>query len=149
MTRADDIEDIRQLTYKYFWGWDIDDVDVATEVFTVDGTHDETALGSYKVRGHDELRANFAKYRPTMTHSFHMVGNHIIELDDTDHAHGTSYFDGVAVLRDGTEVSGKHAFVDTYVRTDAGWRIATRTVRTLTPTTGPWEESVDFDSLKP
>lgn len=133
VTRADDIEDIRQLTYKYFWGWDVDDVDAATEVFTADGFNDETALGASKIQGHAALRAHFAKLRPTITHSFHMVGNHIIEFDDDDHAHGTNCFDGVAVLRDGTQVSGKHAFVDTYVRTESGWRISTRTARTLTP----------------
>lgn len=133
MTRADDLEDIRQLTYKYFWGWDVGDVDAATEVFTPDGVNDETNLGSYLVRGHAELRANFLKMRPSLSHSFHMVGNHIIEFDDADHAHGSNYFDGVAVLTDGTQLFGKHAFVDTYVRTDEGWRIATRSVRLLTP----------------
>ncbi|WP_051183140.1 nuclear transport factor 2 family protein [Nocardia vinacea] len=148
MARADDIEEIRQLTYKYFWGWDVDDIDAATEVFTPDGVNDESRLGSYVVRGHAELRANFAKYRPMMTHSFHLVGNHIIEFDDDDHAHGTNYFDGVAVLQDGSEIGGKHYFADTYVRTAAGWRIATRIVHPLMPIPGsPWEDSVPWDNV--
>lgn len=134
MSRADDVEEIRQLTHKYFFAWDIDDIDMATNVFTEDGVNDESSLGvPYVVRGHAQLRSNYEEIRPTMTHSFHMVGGHIIDFDDDDHAHGTNVFDGVAILVGGQEVSGKHYFADTYVRTPEGWRIATRKAHTLMP----------------
>jgi SnoaL-like domain len=133
MARIDDIEEIRQLSYKYFWGWDADEVEVMINVFTEDGVNDQTRNGSFIVKGHDELRKHFNEWRPAMAHVFHMVGNHIIEFDDDDHAHGTNCQDGIAVMKDGSRLSGKHYFSDEYVRTPKGWRISKRVALELLP----------------
>lgn len=134
MSKIDDIEAIRRLTYQHFWGWDVGDVDAAIDVFTTDAVNDQTEIGSFVLRGQEELRAHFNEWRPLMTHSFHMVGNHIIDFDDEDHAHGINCQDGVAVMAaDGAHLAGKHYFEDTYVRTSDGWRIATRRAFGLMP----------------
>lgn len=137
MSRADDIEAIRRLTHVFFWGWDTGDVDAATNVFTQDGINDESRVGSYVVRGHVALRQNFEALQPSFTHAFHVVGNHIIDFDDEDHAHGTSSFDGSGVLVDGRVARARHYFFDTYVRQADGWRIKTRTAHPLTPDEPP------------
>jgi hypothetical protein len=133
MGRMEDIEEIRQLSYKYFLGWDVGDVEVMVNVFTKDGINDQSINGSFALRGHDALREHFNEWRPSMTHSFHMVGNHIIEFDDDDHAHGTNTQDGIAVMNDGQKLTGKHYFSDEYVRTPEGWRISKRVALELVP----------------
>lgn len=133
MARQDDIEDIRQVTYRYFWGWDTDDVESVVSSFTEDAVHDESALGIDVVNGHGELRAMFAKLQPNLRHSFHPVTNHMIEFADDDHASGICYFDGQAISVEGIHITAKAYFDDSYVRTTHGWRIAARKLHPLMP----------------
>lgn len=134
MARLGDLEEIRQLSYRYAWGWDTGQIDLLLGVFTPDAVWDESAVGVEPCRGHGEIRAIFEKFRPAMTGgSMHPTVNHMINFTDSDHATGICYFLGDVVTSEGAEISAHGAFEDTYVRTADGWRVTSRVARALLP----------------
>lgn len=128
------IEEIRQLCYRYAWGWDTGDLDMVLGVFTADAVWDESEAGIEKCTGHAEIRDAFDRLRPLISGgAMHPVTNHMIDFIDDDHATATCYFMGDARTPDGGKASAHGAFEDRYVRREGRWRISSRRARMLLP----------------
>ena len=84
--RLESIEEIRQLVSKYSLSLDMRDLDAHVNLFAEDirVSRDATGRANLKKWLDDTLRLQF-------TGTSHHVGNHIIEFDDPDHAHGVLY----------------------------------------------------------
>jgi len=84
--RLESIEEIRQLVSKYSLSLDMRDLDAHVNLFAEDirVSSDATGRAHLKHWLDDTLRLQF-------TGTSHHVGNHIIEFDDPDHAHGVLY----------------------------------------------------------
>ena len=84
--RLESIEEIRQLVSKYSLSLDMRDLDAHVNLFVEDirVSRDATGRANLKQWLDDTLRLQF-------TGTSHHVGNHIIEFDDPDHAHGVLY----------------------------------------------------------
>ncbi|MBN7796510.1 nuclear transport factor 2 family protein [Parahaliea mediterranea] len=86
LDRLESTEEIRQLVAKYALSLDMRDLDAHVNLFAADIRVSREKVG----RGHlkrwldDTLRLQF-------TGTSHHTGNHIIEFDDADHAHGVVY----------------------------------------------------------
>jgi hypothetical protein len=97
-------------------------------LFTADASYDVTAYGLGVVRGLDALTELF-RQRPGNQPLGHHVTNVIVDptgdTGDTGDTAGVRS-KGLAVMADGT--AGTVTYDDVVVRTDAGWRIARRTV---------------------
>lgn len=84
--RLESIEEIRQLVSKYSLSLDMRDLDAHVNLFAEDIRVSRDAIGRAHLKQwlDDTLRLQF-------TGTSHHVGNHIIEFDDPDHAHGVLY----------------------------------------------------------
>ena len=84
--RLESIEEIRQLVSKYALSLDMRDLDAHVNLFVPDirVSHDKAGRRYLKRWLDDTLRLQF-------TGTSHHVGNHVIEFDDADHAHGIVY----------------------------------------------------------
>ena len=84
--RLESIEEIRQLVSKYSLSLDMRDLDAHVNLFAEDIRVSREATGRAHLKQwlDDTLRLQF-------TGTSHHVGNHIIEFDDPDHAHGVLY----------------------------------------------------------
>ena len=134
MTRLQDREEIRDLTYRYAEGWDRKDFNILVEVFTDDAVWDPSALGMPAAKGMEELRPLHEAFCAAMAGgSQHMQANRRITFDGEDTAHGYCYADAKARDSQGGEVQVVAIYEDTYQRVDARWRIASRTVKPQFP----------------
>ena len=86
LDRLESIEEIRQLAAKYSLSLDMRDLDAHVNLFVEDirVSRHETGRSHLKNWLDDTLRLQF-------TGTSHHTGNHIIEFDDSDHAHGVVY----------------------------------------------------------
>ena len=84
--RLESIDEIRQLVSKYSLSLDMRDLDAHVNLFAEDRRVSRELTGRpYLKRWLDDtLRLQF-------TGTSHHVGNHVIEFDDPDHAHGVVY----------------------------------------------------------
>ena len=84
--RLESVEEIRQLVSKYSLSLDMRDLDAHVNLFAEDIRVSQDATGRAQLKQwlDDTLRLQF-------TGTSHHVGNHIIEFDDPDHAHGVLY----------------------------------------------------------
>lgn len=84
--RLESLEEIRQLVSKYSLSLDMRDLDAHVNLFAKDIRVSRTATGRVALKAwlDDTLRLQF-------TGTSHHIGNHIIEFDDEDHAHGIVY----------------------------------------------------------
>ena len=80
------IEEIRQLAAKYALALDMRDLDALCGLFPEDIQvgKDKSGRAALKLWFNDLLRSTF-------TGTSHLIGNHIIEFDDPDHARGVVY----------------------------------------------------------
>ena len=86
LDRLESLDEIRQLAGKYALALDMRDLDALCGLFPADVrvSRDES--------GRAALREWFdATLRERFTGTAHVTGNHIIEFDDQDHAHGVVY----------------------------------------------------------
>jgi hypothetical protein len=84
--RLESIDEIRQLVAKYCLALDMRDLDALAGLFPED-----VRVGR-GLTGRVELRRWFdATLRDQFDGTAHVTGNHIIEFDDTEHAHGLVY----------------------------------------------------------
>ncbi|MCZ6823841.1 MAG: nuclear transport factor 2 family protein, partial [Deltaproteobacteria bacterium] len=81
-------EQIRQLAYRYALAVDSRDLDALVELFV-----DDVQVGGDRF-GRDALREDFARQLREVGIMILFVGNHVIDLDDDDHAHGVVYCKG-------------------------------------------------------
>ena len=84
--RLESIDEIRQLVAKYSVSLDMRDLDAHVNLFAPDIRVSKTKTGRAHLRRwlDDTLRLQF-------TGTSHHTGNHIIEFDDADNAHGVVY----------------------------------------------------------
>ena len=84
--RLESLDEIRQLAARYSLSLDMRDLDAHVNLFAPDirVSRDLTGRAHLKRWLDDTLRLQF-------TGTSHHIGNHIIEFDDPDHAHGVVY----------------------------------------------------------
>jgi len=84
--RLESLDEIRQLPAKYSLSLDMRDMDAHVNLFAPDirVSRDKVGRAHLKRWLDDTLRLQF-------TGTSHHIGNHIIEFDDPDHAHGVVY----------------------------------------------------------
>jgi ketosteroid isomerase-like protein len=86
LDRLESTEEIRQLVAKYCLALDMRDLDALVSLFP------EDVRVSREHRGRKALRAWFDEtLRVQFNGTAHVTGNHIIEFDDADQAHGVVY----------------------------------------------------------
>lgn len=86
LDRLESLDAIRQLAAKYSLSLDMRDLDAHVNLFAPDIRISRELSGRAHMKAwlDDTLRLQF-------TGTSHHIGNHIIEFDDADHAHGTVY----------------------------------------------------------
>src|SRR5215471_18147742 len=80
--RLESLAAIRQLPSRYALCVDSRDVDTMVSLFVPDVRVGRDATGR------DALRAWFVKSLSRLADTVHFVGNHVVDFDDPDHAHG-------------------------------------------------------------
>ncbi|OHV34161.1 MULTISPECIES: nuclear transport factor 2 family protein [Pseudofrankia] len=123
LRRAADRDEIRQLAYRYAWGLDSRDLDAAAELFAPEAN---TGDG----RGPAAWRSRFQQSMGAVGVTILLVGNHLIDFDDDDRAHGLVYCRGYIEPRDGAQpgrfVEQAILYRDRYRRVDGEWKFASR-----------------------
>ena len=84
--RLESLDAIRQLVSKYALSLDMRDVDAHVNLFAPDIRVSRQALGRPALKTWLD-----AMMRDQFTGTSHHIGNHVIEFDDPDHAHGVVY----------------------------------------------------------
>lgn len=113
--RLESLDQIRQLPAKYALTLDMRDIDTMVSLFAPDVRVGKNASGRRALRAYMDqtLRSPF-------TGTSHHIGGHIIEFDDTDHAHGVVYSknEHETPVPDGQDewVIMQMMYVDDYVR---------------------------------
>jgi SnoaL-like domain len=119
--RMESLAAIRQLPYRYALAVDSRDMDALAALFVPDVQvgRDDSGRGALKAWFTDILR------HPRV--SVHFVGNHIVDFDDADHAHGIVYcHDELEQPASGRWELGKLQYWDRYARVDGEWCFARR-----------------------
>ena len=118
--RLESLDEIRQLAAKYSLSLDMRDLDAHVNLFAPDirVSREQTGRSHLKRWLDDTLRLQFAG-------TSHHIGNHIIEFDDPDHAHGVVYSKNeheTPCDDGGTEwVIMQMLYWDNYQRIDGRW----------------------------
>ena len=120
--------EIEDLIYRYAEAIDQQDFDSLDSVFTPDAVIDYTAMGGEK-GNYPQIKLFLQQSLPALVDYYHMVGNIRLRLDG-DRARGrVMCFNpmGVPMPEAGAQMMFLGLFyLDQYVRTEAGWRIARR-----------------------
>ena len=118
---------IRQLAERYALAVDAKDLDGLAGLFADDVTNGRYGPGRTGVK-------TFYDNRLRLFHcSMHLVGNHVIDFDDDEHAHGIVY---CRAQHHVTEPEPEHwfdmalAYWDTYEKRDGAWCFRRRKVKT-------------------
>ena len=113
--RLESLEEIRQLVAKYSLSLDMRDLDAHVNLFAPDirVSRDKTGRSALKRWLDDTLRLQF-------TGTSHQTGNHIIEFDDPDHAHGIVYSKNEHETGDEWVIM-QMIYWDDYERIDGRW----------------------------
>jgi 3-phenylpropionate/cinnamic acid dioxygenase small subunit len=128
-TVTGDRRDIEECLYRYAWMVDQRKWELMDSVFAPDGTIDYTSTGGKR-----------GPYRPTLEWlnralsgwpiNLHMISNISIEFPERDLARSRCYFFAPMGRQrpDGSQevISNAGYYVDTFVRTAAGWRVRER-----------------------
>jgi SnoaL-like domain len=114
--RLDSLAEIRQLPPRYALAVDSRDLDTLVSLFIAD-----VRVGRDRY-GRDALKEWFISSLTQMKTTIHFLGNHVVDFDDPDHAHGIVY------CRDELERPEQHEwqigviqYWDTYRRIDGEW----------------------------
>ena len=119
LQRLLDRDEIRQLAHRYAVALDARDLDALVELFV-----DDVQVGRGK-RGHAALRDDFDRQLRAIGVTILFVGNHVIDFDGPDAAHGVVYCK--AEIQEGD--SWNHQAIqyhDSYARRNGHWRILRR-----------------------
>lgn len=118
--RLESLDAIRQLPAKYALSLDMRDLDAHVNLFAEDirVSRDKVGRAHLKRWLDDTLRQQF-------TGTSHHIGNHVIEFDDADHAHGVVYSknEHETPCADGSSewVIMQMLYWDNYERIDGDW----------------------------
>lgn len=115
---------IRQLAYKYAIAVDMRDMDAVVNLYV------EDVRVTREKRGRQALKEVFDRVLRTFTTSVHFVGNHIIEFDDADNAHGIVYTRAEHEIEGGWYPMVLY-YLDIYKRIDGIWYIKRRATAEL------------------
>jgi hypothetical protein len=111
--RLESLAAIRQLPSRYALCVDSRDVDTMVSLFVPDVRVGRDASGR------DPLRAWFVKSLSRLADTVHFAGNHVVDFDDADHAHGIVTCHDEVVFR---KIDGWHQgmlqYWDTYRRVE-------------------------------
>ena len=118
-------DEIRQLAERYAVAVDGKDLEALAVLFADDVDNGRYGAGREGVK-------TFYDNRLRLFHcSMHLVGNHVIDFDDDDHAHGIAYCRAQHhVLEPEHWFDMALAYWDTYERRDERWVFRRRRVRT-------------------
>jgi len=113
--RLESLDEIRQLVAKYSLSLDMRDLDAHVNLFAEDirVTRDKIGRSHLKRWLDDTLRLQF-------TGTSHHIGNHIIEFEDPDHAHGIVYSKNEHETDDQWVIM-QMIYWDNYQRIDGRW----------------------------
>ena len=115
---------IRQLAARYALAVDAKDVDGIARLFV-----DDVDNGRYGP-GHEGVKLFYDQSLRKFHCSMHLIGNHVIDFDDDDTAHGIVYCRAHHhVLQPEHWFDEALAYFDTYERIDGDWRFRRRRVR--------------------
>ena len=116
LDRMESLAAIRQLAFRYALCLDTRDIDALVLLFP-----DDVRVGRDE-RGRAALHRWFSRTMSEMRTSVHLIGNHVVDFDDADHARG------VVQVRDELERPdqglwqvGVLQYWDRYVRQDGEW----------------------------
>ena len=121
-----DRAEISEVRSRYARALDTKDWELMRTVFAEDGYAD-FGLGQ-PFKGIDEIIRGCRSQMDSLDHTQHFMGNHEIEVDG-DRARGRLKLIGSAFLKTDTGAPSaclRGDYIDEYVRTDQGWRIARR-----------------------
>ena len=113
--RLESLDEIRQLPAKYSLSLDMRDLDAHVNLFAHDirVSRDKVGRSHLKRWLDDTLRQQF-------TGTSHHIGNHIIEFDDPNHAHGVVYSKNEHETGDAWVIM-QMLYWDNYERMDGRW----------------------------
>jgi hypothetical protein len=121
LDRLESLAEIQQLPQRYALAVDSRDMDALADLFAPD------VRVSRNEAGRDALKAWFTRVLQVPRTSVHFVGNHIVDFDDADHAHGIVYcHDELERPASGEWEMGKLQYWDQYVRVEGEWCFARR-----------------------
>lgn len=120
MSRADDLDEIRQLLARIFHAGDVFDVDTWLDCYTDDARFESPHI---RMEGRDELRAGFPILRGTSP-TRHWIGTIAIDLDGDDASSVAYLFVVTAEFPPVPMVSG--VYHDRFRRVDGRWRFSER-----------------------
>lgn len=112
-------EQIRQLASRYAIALDARDIEALVSLFV-----DDVRVGRDRV-GHDALRASFTDQLRDLGVTILVVGNHVIDVADDDHATGIVSCRGEIEMGDQWVVQAIQ-YHDTYERRDGTWLFVRR-----------------------
>jgi ketosteroid isomerase-like protein len=121
LDRLESLAAIQQLPARYALALDSRDMDALVALFVPD-----VRVGRDR-HGRDALRSWFDATMRAMRTSVHLVANHIVELDDPDHARGIVYcHDELEWPETGEWQQGKLQYWDSYERVEGEWCFSRR-----------------------
>jgi hypothetical protein len=125
LRRLQDIEEIRQLKYRYFRGIDSADMTLLAGVLTEDFNCDFRGdVFVFSVKSRDEFIARMALFGSDQTAAQHQGHHPEITIDDDDHASGIWYLQDIVHQIDAKMLmAGTCFYRDRYLRTADGWRL--------------------------
>lgn len=113
-------DEIRQLAYRYADAVDRRDLDLLVDLYVPDAR-----FGPYG-EGPEACRRFWADSLSTIGMAVLFVGNHLIDLDDADHARGTVWCRGYVDDPSHGFIEQMIKYVDRYRRVDGRWRFVAR-----------------------
>ncbi|MCB0994010.1 MAG: nuclear transport factor 2 family protein [Acidimicrobiales bacterium] len=123
LRRAADRDEIRQLAYRYAWGLDSRDVETVASLYV---PHVDSGQGV----GNEAMVARFHRTMSDVGVTILFVGNHLIDFDGDDDAHGLVYCRGYIEPRDGPHpgryIEQAILYRDRYRRHDGAWKFVSR-----------------------
>lgn len=144
--RLEDIEDIRQLKYRYCRCIDTANIDELRELFTEDASVLYIG-GSYRfeAQGRDKILEAIAYGFHAEAAARHNVHHPEIEIISETEARGTWYLSDIFYdMRNRIITDGTALYKDQYVKTGAGWRIKRADYSRIYEIVTPMEETPNF-----